>query len=146
MFLGLFFIIIRDLKSQVSDFSLWHLDERGEIIGAPGVGKGTNCKRLQDQYRLNHVSVGDYLRERSRAPDRRAAMLRDYLPQGKLLPGDVLVPMLKDEMRDRAECGASRFIIDGFPRAVDQLHLFEDEVGYIQRHRRKVFYFNPLRT
>ncbi len=102
------------------------------------MGKGTNCKRLQDQYRLNHLSVGDYLRERSRAPDQRAAMLREYLPQGKLLPGDVLVPMLEDEMRDRAECGSSRFIIDGFPRAVDQLHLFEDEVGHACSWQRKI--------
>ncbi|KAI1811966.1 P-loop containing nucleoside triphosphate hydrolase protein [Poronia punctata] len=117
------------------------------ILGAPGSGKGTLCKKMSLHLNNNnnnhnnnkpdtdccciHLSVGDYLRHLSRDDE----SIRGYLRASKLIPADKLVTILRkriEELRgNKDEDGKEKvvWLIDGFPRDEDSLILFEAEIG-----------------
>ena len=88
------------------------------LLGAPGAGKGTQSERLVAEYSIPQISTGDILRlERKNETDlgREAA---GYMDTGKLVPDDLVIRMV-DKRLGAADCQTG-FILDGFPRTVDQ--------------------------
>ncbi|KAL8942389.1 MAG: hypothetical protein Q9216_001709 [Gyalolechia sp. 2 TL-2023] len=104
------------------------------VLGGPGAGKGTQCANLVRDYGFKHLSAGDLLREEQDRPDSQfGSMIRDYITDGKIVPMEVTVQLLENAMTDyikKRESGAegSRFLIDGFPRKMDQALKFEESV------------------
>ncbi|KAI1125701.1 P-loop containing nucleoside triphosphate hydrolase protein [Nemania abortiva] len=111
------------------------------VLGSPGSGKGTLCKlatqRLgSSHHRYCHLSVGDYLRELSHPemPSEEKGVehqiIHDYLQDNKLLPADVLIPILKRKINSTPnEKGTlTTWLIDGFPRNMETALAFEEKV------------------
>ncbi|RSL42527.1 hypothetical protein CEP54_015447 [Fusarium duplospermum] len=93
------------------------------VLGAPGAGKGTLCKRLARDYGFRHLSVGDLLRAAVKAPDANQAVV-DCVQKGELLGSDLLMSILKPQVQNAND--TRPILLDGFPRQLDQAKLFED--------------------
>jgi adenylate kinase len=87
------------------------------LLGAPGAGKGTQCKRIVDRYGLQHLSSGDILRNQRAAGTELGKKARSYMDSGALVPDEIIVEMMIDAIEKAPPAG---FILDGFPRTVNQ--------------------------
>lgn len=100
------------------------------VLGGPGAGKGTQCANIVRDYAFAHYSAGDLLRAEQARPDSEfGELIKTYIREGKIVPMEVTVALLENAMR--AEIGATgikRFLIDGFPRQMDQAIKFESDV------------------
>ncbi len=85
------------------------------VLGGPGAGKGTQCKRLTDAYSLHHLSIGDILRAEIENPlSPYAELIRANILEGKIGPPEMAVGLLKAAMENVSqEEGAAGFLIDG---------------------------------
>ena len=99
-------------------------DEQGDILvmlGAPGSGKGTLSKELQDKYGIHHISTGDLIRK-SDDPD-----LKKIIDGGNFLPDDMMIKILRKELK---KVDVTKGIIfDGFPRTIKQAKRLDSMLG-----------------
>lgn len=87
------------------------------LLGAPGAGKGTHCKRIVARYGLLHLSSGDILRrERAEGSD-LGRQAQSYMDAGTLVPDDLIVAMMSKAVKAAPSAG---LVLDGFPRTVNQ--------------------------
>lgn len=96
------------------------------LLGAPGAGKGTHCKRIVDRYGVLHLSSGDILRrERAQGTDlgRKA---QGYMDAGALVPDDLIVEMMSKAIKAAPDAG---YVLDGFPRTVNQAQVLEQALS-----------------
>ncbi len=107
------------------------------LMGPPGVGKGTQAERMQALLGVPHVSTGNILR--AAIKDERSSLgaeVRKFVETGRLVPdrlmGDLIGERLK---RDDAAAG---FILDGFPRTVEQVSILNDVLGRLGKPLDKV--------
>lgn len=99
------------------------------VIGGPGCGKGTQCDRMIAKYGLLHLSSGDLLREEVSSGSPRGASLQEAMSKGLFVPTEVVLELIKERMsKARTEGTASGFLIDGYPRELDQGLQFEKDV------------------
>jgi len=87
-------------------------------MGTPGVGKGTQARLLTERFGIAHVSTGEILREAVQADSPLGREARQYLDQGLLVPDEVVTGIV--ETRLAAPDCARGFVLDGFPRTVEQ--------------------------
>jgi adenylate kinase len=87
-------------------------------MGAPGAGKGTQAKLLEERTRAVHVSTGDMLRAAVGADTALGHEARSYMDRGLLVPDDVMIGLIAERLA-ATDCGPG-FILDGFPRTVPQ--------------------------
>lgn len=87
------------------------------LLGAPGAGKGTQCKRIVDKYGLLHLSSGDILRQERAAETELGRKAQSYMDSGGLVPDEVIVEMMAGAISKSPQSG---FVLDGFPRTVEQ--------------------------
>lgn len=98
------------------------------VLGAPGSGKGTLCSRLAAEHGFYHLSVGDFLRNYTKsAINKQTVTIHQHLEQHKLLPGTMLMPLLLDKIEE-AQTDKEVYLIDGFPRNLEQADEFEKAV------------------
>lgn len=95
------------------------------VIGGPGAGKGTQCSRLvQDFPRVVHLSAGELLRnEQARPNSALGSLIISCINNGTIVPMHVTIQLLENAMREHPD--AEAFLVDGFPRAIDQGEEFE---------------------
>ncbi|KAG5928107.1 hypothetical protein E4U42_001268 [Claviceps africana] len=108
------------------------------VLGGPGAGKGTQCANLVDKYGFIHLSAGDLLRaEQERPGSQFGDLIRDYIKNGLIVPMEVTIQLLENAMTEALSSSSSssragkpkgRFLIDGFPRKLDQAYKFEESV------------------
>lgn len=87
------------------------------LIGKPGAGKGYISKYLKENYGFTHISTGDICRKNIKEQTSLGKEVEDYCKQGKLVPLNLILQMLKLELKKNADIG---FVFDGFPRTVEQ--------------------------
>lgn len=87
------------------------------LLGAPGAGKGTQCKRIVEKYGLEHLSSGDILRQERAAGSELGKKAQSYMDSGGLVPDDLIVEMMAKAIAKASDTG---FVLDGFPRTVNQ--------------------------
>jgi adenylate kinase len=87
------------------------------LLGAPGAGKGTQCKYIVDKYDLLHLSSGDILRRHRANGTELGKKAQSFMDSGALVPDDVIIDMMIDEI---SRAPASGYVLDGFPRTVKQ--------------------------
>jgi adenylate kinase len=87
------------------------------LLGAPGAGKGTHCKRIVERYGLLHLSSGDILRQERAAGSAIGRKAQKYMDSGELVPDEVIVEMMAGAIKKAPQSG---FVLDGFPRTVNQ--------------------------
>lgn len=98
------------------------------VLGGPGAGKGTQCTSLVNDYQFTHLSAGDLLRaEQNRVGSEFGEMIKEHIKEGKIVPMAVTIKLLENAMRETKE-GNNRFLVDGFPRQLDQAYEFDDTV------------------
>jgi adenylate kinase len=90
------------------------------FLGAPGAGKGTQCKRLSKCLNLPHLSSGDLLREAAKNETPVGLTANTYMVKGNLVPDNILIDLFREKL-SQPEC-ESGFILDGFPRNIAQAH------------------------
>ncbi|KAL1584820.1 hypothetical protein WHR41_06662 [Cladosporium halotolerans] len=100
------------------------------VLGGPGAGKGTQCANLVRDYGFKHLSAGDLLREEQQRPGSEfGEMIKTYIKEGKIVPMEVTIQLLENAMKATIEENGNRkFLIDGFPRKMDQAIKFEEVV------------------
>ena len=100
------------------------------VLGGPGAGKGTQCSRLVSTHGFAHLSAGDLLRaEQSRPGSDFGELISTCIKDGTIVPMEVTIKLLENAMRDEMTArGTKRFLIDGFPRKMDQAVRFEEDV------------------
>jgi adenylate kinase len=87
------------------------------LLGAPGAGKGTQCKSIVERYNLLHLSSGDILRQERAEGTELGKKAQDYMDSGALVPDEIIIEMMAKAI-DKAP--AAGFVLDGFPRTVNQ--------------------------
>lgn len=87
------------------------------LLGAPGAGKGTLCKRLVARYGLLHLSSGDILRRHRAEGTDLGKKAQSFMDSGALVPDQIVVEMMAAAIE---ETSAADFVLDGFPRTVNQ--------------------------
>lgn len=88
------------------------------LMGAPGAGKGTQAKKLQEILGIPQVATGDLFRENLRNNSELGQLARRYMDKGELVPDEVTVAMVRDRL-SRADCEKGA-VLDGFPRTTAQ--------------------------
>lgn len=91
------------------------------MLGAPGSGKGTIGTEICDEFNLVHVATGDIFREEMKNQTELGKKAEEYISQGKLVPDEVTVGMVKTKL-DKLE----NVLLDGFPRTIDQAKVLEE--------------------
>jgi adenylate kinase len=95
------------------------------LMGPPGSGKGTQAKRLVEQFHIPQISTGDILREAVASGSPIGKRAKAIMDRGELVPDEVVIEIVRERIA-RADCKAG-FVLDGFPRtqkqaaALDQL-------------------------
>jgi adenylate kinase len=87
------------------------------LLGAPGAGKGTHCKRIVARYGLLHLSSGDILRRERAEGTALGKKAQSYMDAGTLVPDDLIVEMMSKAIQ---AAPAGGYVLDGFPRTVRQ--------------------------
>jgi adenylate kinase len=93
------------------------------IFGAPGSGKGTYASRLQSKLSVDVIAMGDVFREIMKEDSQQGKKVKGYVEKGLLVPDDIVIEVLKQRL---AKIPKGRgFILDGYPRTVEQAKALE---------------------
>jgi adenylate kinase len=93
------------------------------LMGAPGAGKGTQARLLQERLGLPQISTGDIFRAMKQAHTPLAEQLRATLASGALVPDDLTIRVV-EERTAQADC-RDGYVLDGFPRTTAQAEMLE---------------------
>lgn len=94
------------------------------LLGPPGAGKGTQAAILSEKLGIPHISTGDLFRANIGEGTPLGVEAKSYIDAGKLVPTDVTARMVESRLaEDDAKEG---FLLDGFPRTVEQADILED--------------------
>jgi adenylate kinase len=89
------------------------------ILGKQGAGKGTQCVRLARHYVVPHISTGDMFRAAVKSGTEFGQRAKQYMDAGELIPDEVVVGVVRERL-DQDDTLHRGFILDGFPRTVQQ--------------------------
>jgi adenylate kinase len=87
------------------------------LLGPPGAGKGTQAERLTDDFSLPYIGTGELLRKHKEDGTELGLEAAEYMDKGELVPDDLVVRMILTEIDERGRDG---FLLDGYPRSVEQ--------------------------
>lgn len=94
------------------------------FMGPPASGKGTQTKKLAADTGFVHVDTGSLLREAMAKGTEAGKIAKDFVEKGNLVPVEVVAQIIKDRLsQDDVQEG---FILDGFPRSLEQAHMLDD--------------------
>jgi len=88
------------------------------LIGPPGAGKGTQAKRMVDKLEVPQISTGDMFRAAVKDGSPMGKKAKEYMDKGALVPDDVVIGVVKERF-EKPDIKKG-FILDGFPRTLDQ--------------------------
>ncbi|KXH41467.1 uridylate kinase [Colletotrichum nymphaeae SA-01] len=93
----------------------------------------TQCRLLSQKFNLSHISIGDVLREEMNRGEEspHADIIRANMPAGTIGPIEITMAILKDRITKLMEGGTRAFILDGFPRSMEQSTHFQTLIGPI---------------
>lgn len=94
------------------------------LLGLPGAGKGTQARFLIEKFQIPQISTGDMLRAAIKRGTPLGIRAGDYMERGELVPDDVVIELVRERLR-APDC-ARGFILDGFPRTIEQAQALRD--------------------
>jgi adenylate kinase len=101
------------------------------LLGPPGAGKGTQARRLQEDFGLPYIATGDMLREAVREETELGLEAKKYMHNGDLVPDDLIIAMITERLgQPDTESG---FILDGFPRTSPQAEALDRQLEQLGR-------------
>jgi UMP-CMP kinase len=93
------------------------------LLGGPGSGKGTQCTKLSKELGMIHISAGELLRNEMNKNSEYGILIKKYLDDGKIVPVKITLNLLDNVLQ---EVPNGRFIIDGFPRNLDNFEGWQE--------------------
>jgi adenylate kinase len=93
------------------------------IFGAPGSGKGTYASRLKSRLGVDVIAMGDIFRENLKADTALGKKVKSYVEKGLLVPDGIVIDVLKQRLSEVPK--GKGFILDGYPRTLDQAETLE---------------------
>ncbi|WP_367568102.1 adenylate kinase [Lacrimispora sp.] len=97
------------------------------MLGAPGAGKGTQAKKIAEQYGIPHVSTGDIFRSNIKEGTELGRKAKEYIDQGALVPDGLTIGMLMDRIQNE-DC-KNGYVLDGFPRTIPQAESLKEALS-----------------
>jgi adenylate kinase len=94
------------------------------LLGPPGAGKGTQAEKLAEKLGIPHISTGDLFRDNISKKTELGIEAKKYLDSGDLVPASLTNRLVDDRLNDAD--AADGFILDGFPRSVEQAEALKD--------------------
>jgi adenylate kinase len=88
------------------------------FLGPPGAGKGTQAQKVEEIRYIPKISTGDILRDAVQRKTALGGKAQSFMSQGLLVPDEVVIGLIRDRLKE-PECGKG-FILDGFPRTIEQ--------------------------
>lgn len=98
------------------------------VLGGPGSGKGSQCEKIVEKYKFNHLSSGDLLRAEVQSGSPRGKELQATMEKGELVSLEVVLALIKESMLKLID-KSPYFLIDGYPRELEQGLRFERDVA-----------------
>ncbi|CAI4046354.1 hypothetical protein SUVZ_11G1870 [Saccharomyces uvarum] len=99
------------------------------VLGGPGAGKGTQCEKLVKDYSFVHLAAGDLLRaEQNREGSEFGELIKNYIKEGLIVPQEITLALLRNAISENVKNNRHKFLIDGFPRKMDQAVSFERDI------------------
>jgi adenylate kinase len=93
------------------------------LLGPPGAGKGTLANLIKEQFKMEHISTGDLMREEMKNNTALGQELKSYVESGKLVPDEVVTKMIESRLtRDPKK----NYLLDGFPRTTAQAKALDE--------------------
>ncbi|NLC67148.1 MAG: adenylate kinase [Clostridium sp.] len=88
------------------------------LLGPPGAGKGTQAQSISNHYKIPHISTGDIFRHNISEGTDLGSLAKNYMDKGLLVPDDVTIKLIEKRLNESDT--AKGFLLDGFPRTVNQ--------------------------
>jgi adenylate kinase len=101
------------------------------LLGPPGAGKGTQAQRLVEDFRLPYVATGEMLRAAVRAETPLGKEAKKFMNNGDLVPDEIIIGVAVERLQ-QDDC-KDGFILDGFPRTIDQAKALDAELERMGR-------------
>ena len=101
------------------------------FIAPPAAGKGTQAELVVEKYHIPHISTGDILREISKEESEMGEYVRETLASGQLVKDEITYQLIENRLK-KDDC-KNGYIIDGFPRNIDQANEYDrilERLGY----------------
>ncbi len=108
------------------------------LLGAPGSGKGTQAENIVKKFGINHLSTGDMLRAEVSEGTPLGLEAKKIMDEGKLVSDEIVLGMVKNHIL-KSENG---FLLDGFPRNINQAEQLDKLLEEIDMPIEKVIYFD----
>lgn len=102
------------------------------LIGPPGAGKGTQAKRLIERLSIPQISTGDMFRAAVAQGTPMGRRAKEYMDKGELISDDVVIGVVKERLGS-PDCN-NGFILDGFPRTLDQAKALDKILEDMESH------------
>ena len=94
------------------------------LLGPPGAGKGTQAKRVIEEFDIPHISTGDIFRKNIKEKTELGQKVEGLLAEGKLVPDELTIEIVWDRL-DQEDC-ENGFLLDGFPRTIPQAEALDE--------------------
>ena len=110
------------------------------VLGPQGAGKGTQAKRISEEFGIPHVSTGEMFRAAIAADTELGRTVEPLLAKGILVPDEVTIALIRERLtEDDARDG---FVLDGFPRNLAQAGALDEMLGGIGRGLDAILFFD----
>ncbi|GBD04009.1 Adenylate kinase [bacterium HR19] len=110
------------------------------LFGPPGVGKGTQGKIVSRELTIPHIATGDIMREEVELRSPLGLKVKDFLGRGLLVPDEIVIDIIRERLKkDDTQKG---FILDGFPRTVNQAESLDKLFSELNIKDYKVLYID----
>ena len=101
------------------------------LLGPPGAGKGTQADRLKDDFGLPYIGTGELLRKHKEDGTELGREAARYMDAGDLVPDELVIRMLLEEIEEK---GGDGFLLDGYPRSIEQADALGEALDESGRH------------
>lgn len=108
------------------------------LLGLPGVGKGTQAKKLEERFEIPHIATGDIFRKAIKNETPLGKKAKSFIDAGELVPDEVTIGIVEARLKE-SDC-KDGFILDGFPRTIAQAEALDEILAEQNRELDLVIY------
>jgi adenylate kinase len=101
------------------------------MLGPQGSGKGTQAKKIAEAYEIPHIATGDMFRAAIAADSELGRTVKPILDSGQLVPDDITIALIRERLAEEDAQGG--FVLDGFPRNIEQAEALDAMLEEIDR-------------
>ncbi|WP_239745402.1 adenylate kinase [Mammaliicoccus sp. F-M27] len=101
------------------------------LMGLPGAGKGTQASEIVKKYPIPHISTGDMFRKAIKEETDLGKEAKSHMDRGELVPDEVTIGIVRERLAE--EDARKGFLLDGFPRTVEQADALNEILSELER-------------